>query len=322
MQSRLFHSPEVTASGRTSPSSRQVRSSSRGGGRELPIVLVLDRLFLKHAAVTVASAAVASPHSRINLYIACNSETLREFDRFFRAVEPHVGSVTVINDARFDIPCTREAGHISLACYNKLALWEHLPDSIDRAIYLDADVIVQQSLLELLDAPLDDCGLAATRDLAFDRWDDIPVARTPGYFNAGVLLVDVESWKRNGVTERAFETIRAIDDRRRGTDQDVLNVVFSGKWKELPEEWNYQVHLKAPLKGTSPEQAAILHYTGSRKPWLFPRRATPWNEPYDRYSRVVRYQTPQLLGFPLADNLHWYKRHFLRLLTRNRKYSY
>jgi hypothetical protein len=54
----------------------------------------------------------------------------------------------------------------------------------------------------------------------------------------------------------------------RWRDQDALNAMFAGRWGALDEVWNVQLlTLDARRRADLLPRAAILHYTGARKPW-------------------------------------------------------
>jgi lipopolysaccharide biosynthesis glycosyltransferase len=103
-----------------------------------------------------------------------------------------------------------------------------------------------------------------------------------GFFNSGVLLMDLDVMRREGCTE---ELLRYANDNRDALlwpDQDVLNAVFAGRWMSLHPRWNVQnsfwswadwaldVFSAADLREamTSPR---IRHFEGPSlsKPWHY-----------------------------------------------------
>lgn len=91
-----------------------------------------------------------------------------------------------------------------------------------------------------------------------------PEAASPAlYFNNGVLLINVDEWRRRGIPDACL----ALAERHQFTahDQDALNCVLRGEWRELPEAWNYQLYGRHAI----PAGCALLHYSGRNKPWHF-----------------------------------------------------
>jgi lipopolysaccharide biosynthesis glycosyltransferase len=193
------------------------------------------------------------------------------------------------------------SGHATVATYFRLLLPSILPAALERAIFIDSDAIVSASLEELWQMPLHGRALAAVAEHMLSCRDHGYVHGE--YFNAGVMLVDLDQWRRAQVLPRGREFARANPDRLRHWDQDVLNHVFTGEWLALEDRWNACPHLFG-LNGDydlSPEaltdsereaiaNPAIIHFAGPGpvKPWdarcLHPLRdryrqasaMTPW----------------------------------------------
>lgn len=172
-------------------------------------------------------------------------------------------------------------GHLSLATYYRLLAPYIVPDTFDRAIYLDCDVIVQDDLSKVWTDDLDGYGLAAVPDYIHGNYgtmysfapDTIGIRPEAPYFNAGVLLINLEYWRAHNVPERALEFCR----RHPSTiDQDGLNVAVVDAWKALSPRWNVQMDVAPSFFGISKDElrhrvdagmCSVLHFTGAFKPW-------------------------------------------------------
>jgi lipopolysaccharide biosynthesis glycosyltransferase len=147
-------------------------------------------------------------------------------------------------------------------------------------LYLDVDAIVLTDVTELWGADLGGAVLGAVADCYMDpqkfaaRWG--LQGESPGYFNSGVLLFDLERMRAGKLFEKAVAFVVANLDDVRFTDQDALNFACWSQWKRLDARWNVQRHMvisalneETPpdrrLNGQSP---AIIHYTSAEKPWL------------------------------------------------------
>lgn len=108
---------------------------------------------------------------------------------------------------------------------SRLLLARFLVSDIQRVLYLDADTMVRGSLKELWDAPLNEhgCIIGACPEptVSSKRMKALGHGGKP-YFNAGVLLIDLESWRRNEiekqltrVSERAWGAELFCDDQER-----------------------------------------------------------------------------------------------------------
>jgi lipopolysaccharide biosynthesis glycosyltransferase len=88
------------------------------------------------------------------------------------------------------------------------------------------------------------------------------------YFNAGVLLIDLDKWRSLRIMEKSMTYLQLRPDTPYA-DQDALNVACDGQWKELREQWNYQTLYHHPPSGPAmlPANAQVIHFITGDKPW-------------------------------------------------------
>ncbi len=168
---------------------------------------------------------------------------------------------------------TRRHGHIPPVTYFRLLLPELLPDHIGKVLYLDGDLLVRQDVAPLWDTEIGTIDLAAVpdRDLAgrlvrvrgnlphhraFDLDPDQPL------FNMGVMLINLARWRAREISARAFGMLRCLGAETRWYDQDVLNVICHGYFRELSPRWNAR-----PNDPSGPGSAGIVHFLTANKPW-------------------------------------------------------
>jgi len=178
--------------------------------------------------------------------------------------------------------------HLSQATYLRLAMGRMLPADITRAIYLDSDVLVVKDLLPLWETKLDGNVVGAVRDFMTPLAGqhnalgycvaETGISPSHPMFNAGILLIDVEAYRAQGVEAECVAFLQRWRDDIQSADQDALNAVLHDRWKLLDFQWNVQMgswhsFKKSPalseeerksLRETDP---AILHFSGSGKPW-------------------------------------------------------
>ena len=171
--------------------------------------------------------------------------------------------------------------HFTSAAYERILAFEQINDC-GRLIYLDCDLICLSDVRALWAEPLEGKVIGAVLDpnatfCADGHTEALGLPSGAIHFNSGVLLVDVDEWKRQDVT---LKCLRFIDDHRgavRWVDQDVLNAVVNN-WQRLPSYWNVQTHYYKPrlvrhLQKAFPEDLAavqmpqIVHFNDARKPW-------------------------------------------------------
>ena len=122
----------------------------------------------------------------------------------------------------------RRLSHISDAAFFRLMM-QHLP--VDRALYLDSDMVITQSLHDLFNLDMRGYPVAAVQDsfLARTEWNHPTGLHTTPYFNSGMLLVDLAQWREHNIAAQLLQTAATIDKSVPYGDQCFLNTVFQKK---------------------------------------------------------------------------------------------
>jgi lipopolysaccharide biosynthesis glycosyltransferase len=171
-------------------------------------------------------------------------------------------------------------------------------EGVDKVIYLDCDLIVLKDIAPLYDTDLSDFPLGACLDFwltsapapappgwAVEEWrtflsEVVGLADHKTYFNAGVLVMDLEKF-RSAHLMRAAEAFLHKNHRTRYVDQDALNHAVDGAFVRLDPRWNVLGSRnpadfgEAALINSDPW---VLHYVGPNKPWSCEgQRITVWH---------------------------------------------
>lgn len=166
--------------------------------------------------------------------------------------------------------------------YLRLALPAALGPDYDRILYLDADLFVQGGDFEaLLGLDLGGRALGAVRDNTQWRtpkrhpaqFRQLGLPAAP-YFNAGVLLMDVEVYNASDLLGQCLQLGRREAGRMIRHDQNLYNAVLRGDWAEISPVWNWQ-YTWASRFFEAMQEAHIVHFIGSRKPWKDPGGQLP-----------------------------------------------
>ncbi len=230
------------------------------------IVLAGDRNYTTQLETTIKSILY---HNRdVRIYIL-NQDIMPDWFRKPRKIARMLGSeiidIKLPEQAVFQGWETRE--YISPMTYARYFIPDYISE--DKVLYLDSDLIVNQSLETLFDTDLQGNLLAAV-------WDTDGIT-----FNAGVMLVNNKKWRKEKLKERLIEqsiaTIREVEEGRFGNfngDQTILNQVCSSQWLELDKEFNLQVGHDTTAFYNKWENyfnelvpPSIIHFVSYRKPW-------------------------------------------------------
>ncbi|TVP75353.1 MAG: glycosyltransferase family 8 protein [Puniceicoccaceae bacterium] len=161
----------------------------------------------------------------------------------------------------------------SVMTYARLAL----PELVDEAriLYLDADMIVQDNLAPFMNQDLEGKTIAAARDvitrtISGDHLPNEALGLNPAadYFQAGFLVIDLERWKAERVSERVLAYLRDYPEHTRYWDQSALNATLYGRWLRLADAWNTPAFWADVNKDGTTLEDSILHFVGPDKAWL------------------------------------------------------
>ena len=207
------------------------------------------------------------PEREVNFWIL--EEGLKQSERLkvaatFRAPDRHVTvSFMPIPEGLFDGLLRSKT--VPLVAYARLVMGEMLPSNVARCVYMDIDTVCLTSLAPLHDIDLSGSVIGAVPNSSSlaDSEEQFQRLGIEGrrYFNSGVLVCDLLSWRERNVTQESLAFARASGSRLILYDQDTLNVVLRDLWVDLPDRWNRWAASGSPL------QDCIVHYTMSPKPW-------------------------------------------------------
>lgn len=189
----------------------------------------------------------------------------------------------------------------SYATYYRLFLSELLPNDINRVLYLDGDIIVMDSLNELWATDMHDKAIAAVPDSynnKIEHYNRLHYPQPMGYFNAGVLLINLDYWRTNNVVSAFCQYASANPDSLNCHDQDILNYIFRDskivlplRYNMLNEYWFQTRHSVVSWEFESQmlygqQHPAIIHFTGLPKPW-FSNCRHPMKREFERYRAMT-----------------------------------
>lgn len=177
--------------------------------------------------------------------------------------------------------------------WSRIFLPDLLPH-VHRALYLDIDTLICDDLQSLFSLNMQGAAVGVVLEHEshpnshFNERLDIP-QKCPGYFNSGVLLMDLDVFRRDQLTPCIMNYARSHAAMLTSPDQDALNGALCNRLYRLHPRWNWhdgltRLILKANPKarlwrGHTPQQSleaalrpGILHYQGRHKPWKYNHR--------------------------------------------------
>nr|WP_162623697.1 glycosyltransferase family 8 protein [Paracoccus saliphilus] len=233
-----------------------------------------DTNYAPHLAVLLKSIEANKGAERVRVHAILDGVDTALLDLIRTAVpELDILDYHVIGHPALELPPIM---HISRATYLRLIMPEILPAEVNRVLYLDIDMVVTQSLRPLWQSDLQGRPFAAVEDhnlSADDLAERFSLPKGGLYFNAGMLLIDMQAERVGGYLRQALERLKADPDAYPFADQDALNEVLWQNWTRVDINWNYQrafvnggkVYRTSDPKGV--HLPGILHFTEHWKPW-------------------------------------------------------
>lgn len=267
-----------------------VRQMESSYGQVVNVAYVADRSYLMPTFVSIFSLRESRARSvAYRVSVVLSGDCLLEAEDLKSLSEP--GFEVVLIDFGMDyahLKIDKPGFHVSTAAIVKFHLADIFKD-LDRLLYIDGDTIVKSDLLGLYGLGLDGCYAAVVEDLKPTRvykpsiLKKLNISGHRGYFNSGVLLLNLAEIRRQELT-KALVTYREAGVNF-FMDQDAFNVVFGDKVKyvsclnnllvTLSESFTID-ELKEGYEGIGGyesfeglvEGASILHFASKYKPWL------------------------------------------------------
>ena len=257
------------------------------------IAISTDQNYLMPVETLIKS--IAYPPRNPKIYVINEDISQEWFINLNRRLAPL--NITV-QDAKLDPAIIQDekisVDYLSKMTYGRILIPKLIPE--DRALYLDADTIVDRNLDDLFNIDMQGYPAGAIPDYFGD------------FFNSGVMLFDNQQLRETNFVQDLLERGKTatIDN-----DQTLLNEEFKGNYLVLPGTYNVQVggdlvtffdpsdvdRYENELKKSEPY--SIIHYTTNDKPWKTTTslrlRDKWWQYRELDYSEIVNHQ-------PLPNN--------------------
>ena len=171
----------------------------------------------------------------------------------------------------------------------RFCILDILPADIERVLYFDVDILIRHSIRELYDADFEGNLFAACEDLytPLNEYRKALFHRTEGkYFNAGVMLWNLELLRKEITSEDFFAGAAELDGTLECADQEVLNYLFYNRIRWMDAyRFNYLIMTDnergSDYRETDP---VIIHFAGCN-PWKPGKRSGAYEEWWDHAKR-------------------------------------
>ncbi len=271
------------------------------------IICATDDKYTQHCAIMLKSLFFNNDKHELNVYILTSGITTINKNILDQIATSKLHRVNFIHVKSSDIEyCpVRSGDHVSITAYFRI-LAPVLLKNLDKALYLDCDIIINNDIKSLYDIDIENTAIAAVTDEDYvraDKFERLGYNPDLGYFNSGVLLMNLNYWRTNKISKRCLLFIEENPDKCVLHDQDAMNEVLCKCKKEIDIKYNFQTgfilanefkkikcrKLSDKIKNiTSENSYVIIHYTGYNKPWKASRH--PYRQFYKFYKDMTVYR--------------------------------
>lgn len=255
----------------------------------------IDSNFTQHCAVTLVSLFENNKSTEICVHIV--APDLPEKDqKILKTLGTAYGNEVCFyfppSELLENFSIKKFGKRISMATYYRCMFSAILPQTLDKVLYLDCDIVILGDISEFWNTDLANYAVGCVEDIGFDdmeRYATLNYEPKYSYFNAGVLLINLKYWREHKIDEECVRYFLSYPERIRYNDQDLLNALLHEHKIFVPLKWNMQdAYYRYDMDKKITDWPAfklellhpvILHYT-NKKPWNYDSMHPLRNEYY------------------------------------------
>ena len=261
--------------------------------KKISLCMICDSNYIMPTSVAIESFIMAKKDEIIyDIYIITSLLSEKECDFLCQYTSESV-KINIIERNAEEMFGNIHVFHEDAICVATIAalLKFEIPNilsDLDKVLYIDGDLISKISLDEVYAYDIENVYAGVVIDSGSIYYKHEYVRKVDSYFNSGVMLLNLKKMRTDNITEKLIETKKNLKDSSL-MDQNVFNLVFNGKVKLLPIKYNFLAvnldrsyekwsiedinHIYGTMYANKKElfeDAKIIHYSSTNKPWKDP----------------------------------------------------
>lgn len=247
--------------------------------RPLNLFVTIDENYIPQFNVMLYSLLRNNKSETISVYLLHNSID----EKLIAPTRKMIGSQGTIRLLKIDEIGLKNAPtsvRYPKEMYYRIFAAKYLPEDLDRALYLDPDIIINKSLRSLYETPLGTSLFAAATHIrgAMHFFNELRLGidKKAAYINSGVMLFNLPMLRTEQNYSDVFEYIDSHKGRLFLPDQDIISGLYGDKIKILDAVlynmtermfvFRKQPNVNSDLEFVR-DNSVVIHYCGKNKPW-------------------------------------------------------
>ena len=245
------------------------------------ILVNINKGYIKHFLAMINSLAINNQDSDFDVYVMHTDLEPEDKANILTNVRANVNLIYIFMDKAL-FKGAPKVKRYPYEIYYRIFAPIMLPESVDRILYLDSDLIVHNSINELYNMNFEgNLFIACTQIRGFMQWFNrirLTVNKNHFYINTGVMMMNIKELRKVIDTDQIFKFIRRNGWRMCLYDQDVIFKFFGDQVKLIdPKIYNLSdryisfYNMRCPKHKINADWVAnnnvIIHYLGKNKPW-------------------------------------------------------
>lgn len=249
----------------------------------------VDANYVKYAGVLMTNLVHQHIGKQLCFHLAMDGlskedeERLNNFTALYRGTEIYGYQADDII-SQLNLPSENVPPRLNRSVLLRVLLPQFLPRQLKRVIYMDVDMLARGSMESLWKLDLKGCPLAALPERTENGNADRLSLSSGKYFNAGIMVIDLELWRRRKLTEKVTACYQQNTSNFLMMEQDALNTVLDGDFLPLDIRYNRQLEANNPAAAKWEPEDVVLHFVNEAKPWT----KGCLQEFYDMYWQYVK----------------------------------
>lgn len=252
------------------------------------IFISADDNYIQPAQIMLTSFLINNKYEKHTIYFM-HSTTLKSNIEKLKSIVKSFGSdfiaIQITLESFKDFVATER---FPVNIYYRLSIPSFLPEDEERALWLDVDLVVNDSLEEFYNQDFEGKAFVACKDIEKreEHLKKLGLSPDTDYINSGVILFNLSLMRKITLNDY-YNFFVEHQDVIAWPDQDILNGMFVNHIKVLGnDKYNVQVSNWRFNNEYDLNKASIIHYIGNSKPW-FKTYTNPAAEIWDKYHAVA-----------------------------------